>query len=269
MKLALSSCAVAALLASATAFAADAPAAAEPAPAPEHTFTANVGVFSQYIFRGVSQTREDPAVQGGFDYAHSSGLYIGTWASNISWLKEGGDDQYYKRGGSAEIDVYGGYKNTFGDTGVGYDVGLLYYWYPGDHNPGKLGNANTLEAYAGLSWKWFSAKYSYSLLDRTFGSPDSQGTWYLDLGAAAPIGDTGLTAGAHWGRQDYHGSANSIYSYNDWRISLAYDMGKLSERLAGTEAGVMYTDNTAKAAGYSPTVYGGSNQFTGYIKRTF
>jgi uncharacterized protein (TIGR02001 family) len=265
MKLALSSCAVAALLASATAFAADAPAAAEPAPAPEHTFTANVGVFSQYIFRGVSQTNEDPALQGGFDYAHSSGLYIGTWASNVSWIKDGG-----YQNGSAEIDVYAGFKNAIGETGVGYDVGVLQYWYPGKHlSDPLLAKANTTEVYGALSWQWFTAKYSYAVSGQVFGNHNADGTWYLDLAAAYPIGETGLTAGAHWGRQDYSGSGNSIYSYNDWRISLAYDMGKLGEKLAGTEVGVMYTDNTAKAAGYPKDVFGGSNQFTGYLKRTF
>lgn len=264
MKLALSSCAVAALLASATAFAADAPAAAEPAPAPEHTFTANVGVFSQYIFRGISQTNEDPALQGGFDYAHSSGLYIGTWASNVSWLNEGGAT--YQQG-SAEIDVYGGYKSAIGETGVGYDVGVLQYWYPGQKLAGP--KANTTEVYGALSWQWFTAKYSYAVSSQVFGNKNADGTWYLDLAAAYPIGETGLTAGAHWGRQDYSGSGNSLFSYNDWRISLAYDMGKLGEKLAGTEVGVMYTDNTAKAAGYSKDIFGGSNQFTGYLKRTF
>ncbi|MFZ4553533.1 MAG: TorF family putative porin [Burkholderiales bacterium] len=267
MKLALSSCVVAALLASANAFAADAPAAAEPAPAPEHTFTANVGVFSQYIFRGVSQTKEDPSLQGGFDYAHSSGLYIGTWASNISWLRDSytdGTDALGYKSSSLEWDMYGGYKNTIGDTGLGYDVGLLYYYYPG--RKGGTPTANTLEAYGALSWKWFTAKYSYGLTDEVFQYTNADGSWYLDLAAAYPIGETGVTAGVHWGRQHFEGSANSVYSYNDWRASLAYDMGKLGEKLAGTEAGVMYTKHTQNN---DTAVFGSANQFTGYIKRTF
>ena len=264
MKLALSSCAVAALLASATAFAADAPAAAEPAPAPEHTFTANVGVFSQYIFRGISQTNEDPALQGGFDYAHSSGLYIGTWASNVSWLNEGGATAQQ---GSAEIDVYGGYKSTIGETGVGYDVGVLQYWYPGQKLAGP--KANTTEVYGALSWQWFTAKYSYAVSSEVFGNRDADGSWYVDLSAAYPIGDTGVTAGAHWGRQHFAGAANGRYSYNDWRVSLAYDMGKLGEKLAGTEFGVMYTDNTTKNNDWPESVFGSPSQFTAYLKRTF
>src|SRR3954467_12052526 len=66
------------------------PPAAPPAgPEPDFTFTGNIGIFSQYVFRGVSQTNEKPAVQGGFDLAHKSGLYGGTWVSNISWLSAG------------------------------------------------------------------------------------------------------------------------------------------------------------------------------------
>src|SRR5215210_5001131 len=70
----------------------NAPATA-PAPTPEHTLTGNIGVFSQYIFRGLTQTDKDPALQGGFDYSHRSGFYVGTWASNISWLKENASAQ--------------------------------------------------------------------------------------------------------------------------------------------------------------------------------
>src|SRR3977135_2089821 len=93
-------------------------AAATPPPTPEHTITGNVGLFSQYIFRGLTQTNRNPAVQGGFDYAHSSGLYAGTWASNISWLRENASTRAggvtvasgtYGDGGSLEWDFYGGY----------------------------------------------------------------------------------------------------------------------------------------------------------------
>lgn len=263
MRNALPTCAILALLGSAPVMAEEAAAPAEPAS--PHTFTANVGLFSQYIFRGISQTNEDPALQGGFDYAHSSGLYVGTWASNVSWLNETGGTQYQK--GSAEIDVYGGYKNTLGDTGIGYDVGVLQYWYPGRKLDGA--KANTTEVYGALSWQWFMAKYSYAVSNQVFGNRDAEGSWYIDLSAAYPIGDTGVTAGAHWGRQHFAGSANGIYSYNDWRLSLAYDMGKLSPKLAGTELGATYTDNNTKNANWAEAVFGSPSQFTAYLKRTF
>src|SRR5688572_31801626 len=95
-------------------------------PESPHTVTGNVGLFSQYIFRGLTQTNEEPAIQGGFDYSHSSGFYVGTWGSNVSWLQDGGS---YRAGGSLELDIYGGFKGSIGKTDLGYDVGLLYYWY--------------------------------------------------------------------------------------------------------------------------------------------
>ena len=137
-----------------------------------HTLTGNVGIYSQYIFRGLAQTDGDPALQGGFDYSHSSGLYAGVWMSNVSWLRDFGA---YNGGGSLEMDFYGGFKGAFGSSDFGYDVGLLQYYYPGDVTPGAV-KADTLEMYGALSWKWISAKYSYSLDNKTFGVTDSNGT---------------------------------------------------------------------------------------------
>src|SRR4051812_8391124 len=152
------------------------PATAAPAPAAS-PLTGNIGVFSQYIFRGLTQTDRNPALQGGFDYAHPSGFYAGTWASNISWLRDSGA---YRSGGSLEWDFYGGYKIPVGD--FGFDIGTLYYWYPGDealHAAGTPSNpkADTWEVYGAASWKWLSAKFSYSLMNETFAVKDSSGTW--------------------------------------------------------------------------------------------
>lgn len=239
------------------------PVASLAADAPEHTLTANVGLFSQYIFRGLPQTNGEPALQGAFDYAHASGFYLGTWASNISWLKENlttGPNAVsgtYKSGGSLEWDFYGGYKGTVGD--FGYDVGLLQYYYPGDVIPGA-NKADTLEAYVAGSWKWFTLKYSQSLKSKTFGVNDSRGTYYLDLSASFPLGETGLTLGAHYGIQKYKGrdpintnGANNddLFSYNDYKISLAYDLGKASKTLENVTLGVAYTDTrSAHPCGY-------------------
>ena len=236
-----------------------------PAPTPEHTFTGNVGLFSQYIFRGLTQTNKDPALQGGFDYAHSSGFYAGTWASNISWLKENASVNVpgvgvvtggtYGQGGSLEWDFYGGYKGTVGD--FSYDLGTLYYWYPGKIQPGfavlpapfnNVPKANTWELYAGGGWKWLTAKLSYSIMNKTFGVLDSRGTLYLDLSANVPLGDfakelTGVTLMAHWGWQKYRGTDprnvgfaagyggltpdnDTLYSYKDVKIGASYALPK-------------------------------------------
>ena len=134
-------------LASSTAF------AQTPAPAPDWSATANVLIGSEYIFRGIAQTGGRPTVQGGFDLAHSSGFYAGTWASNISWLEDFG---LYNRS-SMEWDFYAGFKKNFGDTDWFYDVGTLYYYYPGSRYDGVY-NVDTWEIYGALGWKWASVK---------------------------------------------------------------------------------------------------------------
>ncbi|MBM4182432.1 MAG: hypothetical protein FJ209_12890 [Betaproteobacteria bacterium] len=206
-----------------------------------HSFSANVSLTSNYIFRGISQTGGDPAVQGGFDYSHSSGFYVGTWGSNVGWIE---DFQGYDSG-NLEIDLYAGLRGGIGDSGVTYDVGLIRYWYPGD-KPAGVVDADTTEIYAALGWKWFTLKYSRALSDEVFGFDNAKGSDYIDLSFSLPIGETGLTLGAHWGRFEF--DSNGPQDYDDWKLSLAYDMGKMSKVLTGVTAGVMYTDTDAKKA---------------------
>ncbi len=133
---------------------------AKPAASP-HTFTGNVGFVSEYRYRGISQTDGKPALQGGFDYAHTSGVYLGTWASNVSWLSDTGLAK-----SSLEWDFYGGFKGAAGD--FGYDFGVLQYYYPGNFDTWKAaGNAspNTTELYAAGTWKMLTLKYSHAVTD--------------------------------------------------------------------------------------------------------
>jgi len=226
---------------------------AQQPPASPHTLTGNVGLFSQYIFRGLTQTNGEPALQGGFDYAHASGFYVGTWGSNVSWLS---DSSTYRAGGSLELDIYGGYKGTIGKTDFGYDVGLLYYWYPGDPAPGAV-KADTLEVYGALSWKWLSAKLSYALSDDVFGVTNADGTYYLDLTASFPVPNTKLTLIAHYGMQKYEGqtatgaSNDNLFSYNDWKLGVSYSLPK------DFTIGAFYTDTSSvNTAGYGSTPTG-------------
>lgn len=177
--------------------------------------SANVGFVSDYQYRGYSQTKENMALQGGLDYAHDSGFYVGVWGSNVDWLDTG----------SLEVDVYGGFKNTLGD--FGYDVGVLQYVYPG----GKIGgeSADTTEGYVGVSWKFLSFKYSYAFTD-LFGAKDSDGSQYFDLSASHEVGG-GFTLGAHVGRQKIENGT----SYNDWKVGV-------SKEYAGFTFGLNYVD---------------------------
>jgi len=244
--------------------------AAPAAPASPHTITGNVGYFSQYIFRGLTQTDGKAALQGGFDYSHSSGFYLGTWGSNISWLRDFGA---YSAGGSVEMDFYGGFKNTIGKTDFGYDVGVLQYWYPGTVTP--VGNkADTLEVYGAFSWKWLSAKLNYAISDKVFGLGNADGTYYLDLTANIPIVDK-LNLQLHYGDQKFTGSNfgvdnDTIASYKDWKIGVTYALPK------DFTIGAFYTDTDMSAtqqAFYTPTAYGarflGKDTFTVFIQKTF
>ena len=103
-------------------------AAPEAAPTPDWTITGNMALSSDYRTRGISQTDKMPALSGGFDVAHSSGFYIGNWNSNV-------DSDYYT-GASLELDFWTGFRGTLGDTGLGYDIGAFYYYYPGSGSGG-------------------------------------------------------------------------------------------------------------------------------------
>src|SRR5436190_23394722 len=144
-----------------TAGLAQTPTPAPSAPEPDWTFTGNVGLFSQYVFRGISQTNEKPAVQGGFDVAHKSGFYAGTWASNISWVSDGyaiPPNPPPAPSASIEWDFYGGYKGSL-PMDFGYDLGVLYYDYPGSY-PAGFTNPNTTELHAARSWEWHPSSVS-------------------------------------------------------------------------------------------------------------
>ncbi len=263
------------------------------APASPHTLTGNIGLYSQYIFRGMTQTNREPALQGGFDYSHSSGFYAGTWGSNISWLRDGAPVPAYNAGGSLELDIYAGYKAAIGKSDFILDVGGLYYWYPGDATPRPAcvyGTAtacpkgDTIELYTAVGWKWLVAKYSVSLGNETFGLPSSRGTSYFDLTATVPLGESGFTAVAHYGKQRYSGnipgyalggaastSNDAAASYEDWKLGISYALPK------DFTIGAYYTDTSGANRFYYGSVGEGGpfprnmTKGTGtvYIQKTF
>lgn len=239
--------------------------AEDAAPASPHTVTYNAGLYSQYIFRGLTQTGEEMAFQGGVDYAHSSGFYAGAWASNVSWLEDG---SYYDNS-SLELDVYGGYASAIGETGIGYNVGLLQYIYPGDKLPGVKA-AETTEVYGALSYKWLQAKLSVVVSDGAFGNRNADGTYYAELNANYPIGETGYTINAHYGVQEFTGhvggvSNDKLYSYDDWKLGATKSFSN------GVNVGAYYTATDAEKAGYGAYKGGdiSKDQFTVFVQKTF
>jgi uncharacterized protein (TIGR02001 family) len=219
---------------------------AEDAP-PASPLSFNVGVVSDYLFRGVSQTHGKPAVQAGIDYAHPSGFYVGAWGSNITWVKD------WVGKGSVEVDVYGGYKNTFGGGDFSYDVGYITYNYPGHGNATPaLANPNTQELYASIGWKWLSAKYSYATSSHFIGwyggslyDQNTRGSDYLELNANYDLGD-GWTLVGHMGHQKVKGYVTTpgvleSANYDDWKIGATKDVG------FGV-VGLAYSDTNAKGS---------------------
>jgi len=226
------------LLVSAVASAFAAPAAIAQATSP-HTVTGNLGFVSDYRFRGISQSFDKPAIQGGIDYSHSSGFYLGTWGSSISGLQ-------FANSSGLEWDVYGGYKFNAGPLAM--DVGLLYYWYPGAYYniPGQKPKFNNTELYIGATWNWLSLKYSHTTSDlfginsTTVGggcgvnanntalpgppclptSGNSKGSGYLDLTATFPLAN-GLNLVGHYGKQTVKNFGD--LSYTDYKLGVTYD----------------------------------------------
>lgn len=186
---------------------------------PEHELSFNVAVVSDYRYRGISQTRLEPALQGGADYTHvPSGFYAGTWLSTLKWIKDAGGD------GSVEWDFYGGKRGEFG-SGMSYDVGVLAYAYPSN---GLNPNANTVELYGQLGYGPAYVKYSHSLTN-LFGAPDSKNSGYLDIGANVDLAQ-GFVLNLHAGHQRVRN--NSAASYNDWKIGVSKDFGIATGSLA-------------------------------------
>ena len=218
------------------------------APAAAPAVTGNMSLVSDYRFRGIAQTFEKPALQGGFDFAHSSGLYVGNWNSNIS--EGAGFPQ-----GNLEMDFYGGFKKSFGDLGL--DVGAIYYYYPGtDANTARgttfanprsgathNGEVDNTEIYIGGTWKWITAKWYYSIGDY-FSLPDTKGSHYLDLSATYDLG-SGWGVVGHFGTLKLKGwSAGTDASdgdYSDWKIGVTKDIG-------GWVFGAAYVDTNAKGS---------------------
>lgn len=197
--------------------------AQDKAPEPDSTLSFNVGAVTDYRYRGISQSRLDPALQGGIDFAHKSGFYLGTWASTIKWVKDAGGKS------SEEVDLYGGYRFSAGP--VGLDIGLLRYLYPDN---ALAVNADTTEAYIAGTWGPATLKYSHATTN-LFGFANSKGSGYLDLGATFNLPWWELTFTPHVGHQRV--AHNASASYTDYSLALGKDFGHgISASLAWVKA---------------------------------
>ena len=259
---------------------------AQTAPAAEVSpVTANVTVASNYIYRGLTQTNNKPAIQGGFDYAHESGFYVGNWNSSISWLSDSyGTNGYSNRTNTntgsvtapVEMDFYAGFKKELFGEGFATDVGVLQYYYPTSGLPNYtyqssnlsangnvagrqfLGyNPSTTELYAAQNFAagpiagFFKVSYAVTNL---FGIYNSAGSVYPDLTANYDTGIYGLTLNAHAGYQYVPGNqtqaastATSTSPAGNYNLSYAdWKLGLTKDFGGGLSGAVAYTGTTAQ-----------------------
>ena len=186
--------------------------------------SANVGVVSNYFFRGVTQTDDGAAVQGGLDYAHESGFYAGTWASTVDFSYVEDDGTVVDDPTSYEIDLYAGYGGSIGD--LGYDVGYVYYAYP-DGDDLDFG-----ELYGSLTYSYVTAGLAYTVNSQADSGAFTEGDLYYYAGVDVPFGESGYTGSLYYGNYtfDDDGEADGeggVYDldYDHWTASIAKDAG--------------------------------------------
>jgi len=261
---------------STVAFAADEPAAPEASP-----ITANVTVVNDYRYRGISQSNFKPAIQGGFDYAHESGFYIGNWNSSISWISDSASAGGSKNvSAPIEMDFYAGIKKELIGEGFASDLGVLQYYYPtsGLVISGTQANPNTTEIYAAQNFTFGPltgfAKFSYAA-STLFGFAGSTGSYYPDLTLNYDTGVWGLALNAHVGYQYVAGNVqgskptvtnSSLYSYTDYKLGVTKDFGgglSLAAAYVTTNAG-----KTGSAYNYSSPTNKNLGGSTGIVSLT-
>ena len=228
----------------------------------EFSFSGNVGLYTDYVFRGYTQTQNEPAIQGGFDVEHSSGFYAGTWASNVDWTTAA--EVMDKN--SIEIDVYAGWAGDLGFYDLGFDIGILQFYYPGNKTEGAV-DADATEVYFGFNKDWMDGAFSTSVTnyvvvsDDAWGFYNMDGEMYHDLTVDVPIGSSPVTLSGHVGHQTF---GESKYDYTDWKVNVDYAFND------NFSAGAFYTDTDQDKADWTVgTTYLGDSVFGGYLSAGF
>lgn len=190
------------------------------------TFSGELTITSDYVFRGFSQTDGDPAVEGGFSWDSGAGFYVGTWASNVNF--NDGDEA------SIEIDVYGGYAGEINN--FTYDFGLVYYWYPGAS--GAL-DYEFWEAYGSVGYDFGPAALSLGVAytPDNFGGTDDG--IYFQSGISVPLTDQ-FSIDANLNYYDVDPAFGP--DYFDWNIGATLS-------LEWFDADVRYFDTDISACG--------------------
>jgi len=199
-----------------------------------HSISANIGAVSNYMWRGVTQTGDGAAIQGGVDYGHASGFYAGTWVSNIDW---GSSKPNY------ELDLYLGYGGEVGE--FSYDVSTIYYAYPDAD-----GDADFWEIGLSGGWQMLTVGMQYTVSGEVDDAPFDDGDiyWYGSVGFDLP---QGFAIGATLGHYDFD-STGGEGDYTHWQLSLSKDAGDFGtfslnyDQHDGGPTEVVATDDDAK-----------------------
>ncbi|MEZ0232036.1 MAG: TorF family putative porin [Methylophilaceae bacterium] len=257
---------------------------AEPAatiePTPSYTIDYNLGLYSNYMFRGTALS-DGPALQGGIDLTHNSGFYVGTWFSNIDTNYAGRGDGF-SDGNRWEVDLYGGYLHTF-DNGIGLNFLGNYYGYPqGEHSYNEANKGHkqdTFEASVGISYQGLTYTYYRALTDY-YGADNNNGTKSRDTKGAdyneikfkykLPVADLNLDA-----KVGYQNTRHLNGDQGDFLIGLNRDFSLPlgSKAIDGFNAGGYFTSTfDVQDESYYVAADGrdvNKNRLTLFVKRTW
>lgn len=207
--------------------------------------SANIGFTTEYFFRGLTQSGNgSPAVQGGFDFEHGSGFYLGTWGSSINF------------GGNLEVDFYGGWTGPLADSGFDIDVGLIYYLYPSQQRGDAL---DFLEGYVGISRDFEIAAAGVQLNYSPSYTANSGDAYYLAGHVDIPLGEI-FTANLHLGHQWVEkNNSFGFRDYTDWLVGVSFG-------IVGFDAQIAYLGNDMTKAQCGGA---GCNRLVGTLTRSF
>ena len=189
--------------------------------------SANIGATSNYVWRGMSQTGDASAIQGGLDYAHESGFYAGTWVSTLGDVN-----------GGEELDLYGGFGGEV--SSVGYDVGVIYYAYP------SAQDANFTEIYGSLSMSYFTVGLNYTVdsQNKVAASRFNDGDVYVYASGSFDL-PAGFGLGVTVGHYSFDGDTSAVpLDYSHAQVDITKSAGDFGD-FTFSLSNVFDTDNTA------------------------
>jgi uncharacterized protein (TIGR02001 family) len=193
-------------------------------------FSGHLAAVSDYRFRGVSRSFQDPAIQGSVELKLPSNFYFGTFGSMV-------DKEIFANSRGFEWDIYGGYRWRVAEE-VTMDVGLIQYLFPTESE------FSTLEGFVGATWRWFSVKYYHTLSNQYFGTRNAKHSQYLNLSAVYPL-TKDLRVQASWGTLKIN---NNEGDYSDYMVGIANDWKGFTWGAAfqGTDINASFTNRAGK-----------------------